>query len=50
VEFEISPEPEPAERAAILAALEAEGAARPDESRWAEAVLPPREDGREPRP
>jgi hypothetical protein len=44
VEWEISPEPDAAERAAILAVLaeEAEEEARPP-SPWAEALLPARE-------
>ena len=50
MEFDIAPEPDPAERAAILAALEADEAAQQAGSRWAEALLPSREDGEEPRP
>lgn len=50
MEFEITPEPDPTERAAILAALEAEEAAQAAGSRWAEALLPPREDAEDPSP
>jgi len=41
--LEISPQPEESERAAILAALEAEEAERQDSSAWADALLPQRE-------
>ena len=42
------PEPDERERAAILAALAAEQAERPDESLWAQALRPPRGDEDEP--
>ena len=41
---EITPEPDEAERKAILAALAAEDADRPADSAWAEAFLPGRDD------
>lgn len=50
MEFEISPEPSPVERAAILAALEAEEAERAARSAWAEAALPQRYSADEPEP
>lgn len=43
MELEISPEPDPAERAAILAALEADDAERSAASPWADALLPRRD-------
>lgn len=43
VDFEISPEPTEAERAAILAALAAEEADRTSGSAWAETLLPGRD-------
>jgi hypothetical protein len=39
---EITPEPDEAERKAILAALAAEEAERPSSSEWAAALLPTR--------
>jgi hypothetical protein len=42
VNLEISPQPEESERAAILAALEAENGERQDSSAWAAALLPQR--------
>jgi hypothetical protein len=39
---EISPEPDEAERAAILAALAAEEAEQPQASPWAQSALPER--------
>jgi hypothetical protein len=42
---EITPEPDEAERKAILAALAEEEADRPAESAWAEALLPNHADG-----
>jgi hypothetical protein len=42
---EITPEPDEAERAAILAALAEEDAGRPAGSAWAEATLPGHDDG-----
>jgi len=50
VEFDIAPEPDPDERAAILAALEAEEAAQPADTSWADALLPRRAEGEEPGP
>ena len=44
VSVRITPEPGDAEREAILAALAAEEADRPDASGWAEALLPARGD------
>jgi len=44
MEHEIRPEPDEAERKAILAALAAEEAGQPALSQWAAAVLPARED------
>jgi hypothetical protein len=44
VSVEIKPEPEDAERKAILAALAAEETERPTISEWAAAVLPVREE------
>lgn len=41
---QITPEPDEAERNAILAALAAEEAPRPAISEWVAAVLPDRED------
>jgi hypothetical protein len=46
--WEISPEPDETERAAILAALAAEAAERPALSPWTEALLPAREPPEEP--
>lgn len=44
MEYEISPKPSEAERAAIVAALAAEGGERqPFVSPWAEAALPERD-------
>jgi hypothetical protein len=43
VEKEIRPEPDEAERKAILAALAAEDAEQQRVSAWAEALLPPRD-------
>jgi hypothetical protein len=40
---EITPEPDDAERKAILAALAAEAAEQPAVSAWADAVLPARD-------
>ena len=42
---EIAPEPDEAERKAILAALAEEEADRPADSAWAEALLPGHDDG-----
>jgi len=42
MDYEISPEPDEAERAAILAALAADDAERQQGSRWAQSVLPER--------
>jgi hypothetical protein len=50
VEFDIAPEPDPVERAAILAALQAEESDRPADSAWARALLPRREESEEPGP
>ena len=44
----ITPEPDEAERQAILAALAAEEAEQPGASEWAAALLPAREDEPEP--
>jgi hypothetical protein len=44
VETRITPEPDEAERKAILAALAAEEAEQPAVSQWAEALLPGRDD------
>jgi hypothetical protein len=41
--WEISPEPDPAERAAILAALAAEEGEQSALSPWADALLPARD-------
>jgi hypothetical protein len=46
---EITPEPDAAEREAILAALTAEDGAEPPASPWAESLLP-RRDGDEDEP
>jgi hypothetical protein len=43
VSVQITPEPDDAERRAILEALAAEEAARPASSAWAAAALPTRE-------
>ena len=43
VSFTITPEPDDAERAAILAALAAEEAERGAASEWADALLPARD-------
>jgi hypothetical protein len=43
VNFEISPQPEESERAAILAALAAEEAEWQESSDWVAALLPQRE-------
>jgi hypothetical protein len=48
VAIQIRPEPNEAERRAILAALSAEGAEQPGASEWAAALLPAREDEPEP--
>jgi hypothetical protein len=42
VDYDISPEPEEAERAAILAALGADENEGPPRSSWAESLLPGR--------
>jgi hypothetical protein len=42
--LEITPEPDEAERKAILAALAAEDAEQPALSQWASALLPARND------
>jgi hypothetical protein len=42
---DITPEPAAEEREAILAAVAADGAARPADSEWAEALLPVRDGG-----
>ena len=42
----ITPEPDEAERKAILAALAAEAAEQPADSNWAEALLPAHDDDR----
>ena len=47
--LEITPEPDEAEREAILAALAAEQAEQPADSEWAAALLPVRND-EEPEP
>lgn len=39
MELTISPQPDETERAAIVAALEADEAERPQDSAWADAVL-----------
>ena len=44
VSFRITPEPDEAERQAILEALAAEDAEQPEASEWAAALLPSRED------
>jgi hypothetical protein len=44
VSVEITPEPDDAEREAILKALAAEEAERPAVSEWVAAVLPARDD------
>jgi hypothetical protein len=46
---QITPEPEEAEREAILAALAEEGAERPAADRWTEVLLPSR-DGQDDEP
>jgi hypothetical protein len=43
VNYEITPEPDALERAAIVAALAAEDAERKTGSAWADALLPRRE-------
>jgi hypothetical protein len=43
MDFEISPDPSDAERAAIIAALAAEESERRGPSPWAQTVLPERE-------
>jgi hypothetical protein len=48
--YEISPEPSPAERAAILAALAAEEGHPLDPSPWAEAGLSERDPPADPEP
>lgn len=48
--FEISPQPDDAERAAILAALEAEEAEQDGPSPWAKALLPQSQAEDEPNP
>ena len=45
---QITPEPDEAERKAILAALAAEEAEQPGASEWAAALLPARDDDPEP--
>jgi hypothetical protein len=45
VSIEITPEPDEAERAAILEALAAEEVAQPAASPWAATALPAREGG-----
>jgi len=50
VSFDISPEPDSAERAAILAALAADEADRPRVSAWTEALLPRRDEDEDARP
>ena len=42
MDYEISPEPDDAERAAIVAALAADGAEQQRLSPWAQSVLPER--------
>jgi len=42
MDYEISPEPEEAERAAILAALAADDAEKRQGSPWAQSVVPER--------
>jgi hypothetical protein len=44
VSVQITPEPDEAERKAILAALAAEEVVQPGDSEWAAALLPARED------
>jgi hypothetical protein len=44
VSYQITPEPDEAERQAILAALDGEAAERLSESEWAAALLPDRDD------
>ena len=44
VSFRITPEPDEAERQAILEALAGEAAEQPAVSEWAAALLPARED------
>jgi hypothetical protein len=44
----ITPEPDAAERKAILAALSAEEAEQPARSEWVASLLPSRDDDREP--
>jgi hypothetical protein len=48
VPLQITPEPDDAERGAILAALAAEEAEQPDAFEWAAALLPARDDDPEP--
>ena len=48
VPVQITPEPDEAERKAILAALAAEETEQPEASEWAAALLPAREDEPEP--
>jgi hypothetical protein len=48
VPVQITPEPDEAERRAILAALAAEEAEQPEAAEWAVALLPAREDEPEP--
>jgi hypothetical protein len=43
VDYDISPEPEEAERAAILAALAADENEEPGRSPWADSLLPRRQ-------
>lgn len=50
MELEISPEPDEAERKAIVAALEADAAEGPAPSPWTEASLPQRYAADEPEP
>lgn len=50
MELTISPQPDEIERAAIVAALEAEEAERPRTSAWADALLPGRDGQDEHRP
>ena len=42
--LDVTPEPDEAERQAILAALAADEGERPAASEWAAALLPPRND------
>jgi hypothetical protein len=50
MELEISPEPDEAERKAIVAALEAAAGERSAHSPWAQALPPQREEPDEPQP